>query len=257
MVLSAAIAVYSRAKRSAISLNAKIDRDQLPMQLLQRIAEDIDSIIGPVENPQKDISVSIKNKLDEGYQSSQLIITRKYYNEKNQKDIFDQIVWQTNFDYDANSLILYRSHSGLTVEDKLFDENRKDWNKELYIPVTKGLTLFRIEAFKKKDFVDTWTEDNLPKAIRVTLSFTQPFRDIEGKLEVDDYDKQVRTIALNRGRNYSFKFVPPDYSELFPEPNDINEPNIPDDSNAVPGFERPDTNTGLDELEKFMKITND
>ncbi|MBN1796434.1 MAG: hypothetical protein JW804_07160 [Sedimentisphaerales bacterium] len=245
LVLTAALGLYGRIRKSADNLHQRIDRIQLPREILQRIAEDIDNITGPVSSPQNDIALSINNKLDNFYQTSQLVIERQYYNPKNQKQTFDKIIWQTNYNYDANGLVLYRSHQGLTVEDKLFDENKDDWQKELFIPVTDGLTYFKIEAFKDKDFVDKWSGSAMPKAIRVSLSFTPPYQDIDGKYEVDDLDKEVRTIAVNRARNISFKFVAPDYDELFAEPE---EPNEVSDFNEFTESE-PDINDFLDFLE--------
>jgi prepilin-type N-terminal cleavage/methylation domain-containing protein len=214
LLVIAAIGVYSRMERSAGELNAAVETQQLPDEILQRIAEDLDKIVAPLSGRAGDTKISIRNKLDEFYQSAQLKITRTYYDNKNQKQIFDEIIWQSNYDFDANGLILYRSHSGLNVEDKLLGGEKSKTNRELFIPIAAGLTYFKIEALAGEDFVQAWTSDSLPRAVKMGLSFASPYRDNDGKFTVLENEMITRTVALDRTRQIKFKFIPPDLNEF-------------------------------------------
>lgn len=250
LLIISAIGVFSRMQRSVKELNAAIETQQLPGEILQRIAEDLDRIIAPVSGRAGDTKISITNKLDELFQTAQMKITRTYYDNKDQKQVFDEIIWQGNYDFDANGLVLYRSHSGLTVEDKLLDEEKTESNRELFIPVAAGLTYFKIEALTGGDFVDRWAIDSLPKTVRISLSFASPYRDIDGKLDVMEDEMTTRTIAVDRTKKIKFQFIPFDINEFgtglfdsntngLPDFNDLddfgdfNEPNLPVDKSPT------------------------
>ena len=239
MVMITSIGVYSRMRRSADEVNRRIDTQQLPNEILQRIAEDLDRIVAPISGKDADTKISITNKNVELYQSSQMKITKTYYDNKNSKQIFNEIVWQSNYDFDANGLILYRSHRGLTVEDKLLGEEKSKSNSELFIPVAAGLTYFKIEAHKGSDYVESWAEEPLPKAVRITLSFAAPYKDINGNYYVLESEVITRTVAIDRTRRIKFQFIPPDLNQLdfnsfdindsnLYDYNDVNEPNLTD-----------------------------
>jgi len=235
LVLISAISVYSQMQRSARELGETIDRRLLPDEILQQIAEDLDKIVAPLSGQAADIQISINNKPDDIYQSAQMKITRTYYDNKNQKQTFEQIIWQSNYDWDVNGLILYRSHSGLTVEDKLLGEEKSKSNRELFIPVAAGLTCFKIEPFAGGSFINAWTTQSLPRAARVSLSFAAPYEDIDGQYIVPENQMITRTVAIDRTRQIKFEFIPPDLNELGVaqpdsntiEPLDANEANEP------------------------------
>jgi prepilin-type N-terminal cleavage/methylation domain-containing protein len=233
LLIISAIGVYGRMQRSAGELNATIETQELPSEILQSIAEDLDRIIAPVAGQAADTKISIRNKLDEFYQSAQIKITRTYYDDKNQKQLYDEIVWQSNYDFDSQGLILYRSHSGLTVEDKLLGEEKSKTNRELFIPVAAGLTYFKIEALTGGKFLDAWTADTLPRAVKISLSFVPPYKDIDGKLAVLENEMITRTVAIDRTRQIKFQFIPPNLDEL--------EKNL-FDSNAFEPFDFNDFN---------------
>ncbi len=252
LLLIAAIGVYGQMQRSARELNASIETQQLPNEVLQRIAEDLDKIVAPLTGRDADIKISIRNKFDEFYPSAQMKITGTYYDNNNKKQIFEEIIWQSNYDFDANGLILYRSHTGLTVEDKLLGEEKSKTNRELFIPVAAGLTYLKIEAMAGGNLLETWAADMLPRAVKISLSFARPYRDIDGKFAVPENEIITRTVAIDRTRQIKFQFIPPDYNELeagladsndgdlfdfndlddfsdFDDLDDLNEPNLFED----------------------------
>lgn len=227
-VLVAAIGVYDRMQASAQALERKLAGSGLSDEILQRVAEDLDKIVAPVSKETADVSISIKNKYDHLYHSAQLIITRTYYNGKDKEQTFEQIVWQSNYDYDSDSLALYRSHSGIVTEDMLLDEEKEDWERELFIPIATGLTYFAIEVPRGDRMLGSWTNSSLPRGVVVTLSFTEPYQAADGSLVLDEADKLSRTIAIDRTRQIKFVYVPPDFdqNDLSLDMNDFDVNNL-------------------------------
>jgi len=212
MVLVAVLGIYSRAERSAAAVTRKLDSSQLPSEVLQRIAEDLDRIIAS----DSDTQITIENKFEKGFPTARLTIRKSIYNSSNQQQTFEEIVWQTSFDYDTgtNSLVLYRSHSGIALEDKLLDEKRQDWEKTYsFVPICTGVTFFKVQVPQGKDFLDNWANPSLPAGITVTISFAEPFKTVFGTLDVPDAEKTTRTIAIDRTRKIVFNLPPSQQQE--------------------------------------------
>ena len=138
------------------------------------------------------------------------------------------IVWQSGYDYAsaAEGLVLYRSHSGIALEDKLLDEKKDDWERELFVPICTGVTFFRIQVPRGEDYVDTWPSGSPPPGIAVTISFAEPYKAVDGTLDVPDEEKITRTIAIDRTRKINFTIAPKEYDEEGEQPT--SEP-LPDD----------------------------
>jgi hypothetical protein len=203
MVLVAMLGIYSRAENSAAAITRKLDNPRLASEILQRITEDLDKTISPGAN----MKIAIDNKFENGFSSARLTVLRTIYNNKNQEQTFEKIIWQSNYDNDANGLVLYRSHSGITLEDKLLDEQKEDWEKELFVPICTGVTFFKIQVPSGEDFQDKWTSDSLPPGIVVTISFAKPFKTLAGTFDVPDEEKAIRNIAIDRTRKIKFILV--------------------------------------------------
>jgi len=219
MVLIAAIAIYTHSEKSAAALTAKLDELELPREILQRIAEDIDSLA----TAGLDTSVRIENKLTDGYQTAKLTISNQFYNNAGQKKTFEEVIWQANYNRDYDSLILYRSHGGLAPENQLLETDLEEFQRQAFVPIAAGLTYFKIHALQGDQTQDKWTSTQLPKAIVASLSFAEPFQVPTGGLEVFDEDKIIRTIAVNRARKISYKFVEKEFD--FMDVNDVNDVN--------------------------------
>jgi len=203
MVLLSVLGIYSRAERSAAAVTRKLDSSQLPSEVLQRITEDLDRIIASGSDTQ----IAIENKSEKGFPTARLTIRKNIYNSSNQQQTFEEIVWQTSFDYDTgtNGLVLYRSHSGLALEDKLLDEKRQDWEKAYsFVPICTGVTFFKVQVPQGKDFLDRWANPSPPAGITVTISFAEPFETVGGTLDVPETEKIKRTIAIDRTRKIKF-----------------------------------------------------
>ena len=203
MVLVAVLGIYSRAETSAAAITRKLDESRLPSEVLQRIAEDLDRMV----TPGSDTRITVENKIVKGYPTARLTILNTIYDSKDKKQAFEEIIWQSSFDNDANGLVLYRSHTGIALEDKLLDEQRKSWEKAFsFVPICTGVTFFRVQVPVNEDFLYKWTSDSLPRGIVVTISFAEPFKTLTGTWDVPDVGKIMRTVAIDRTRKIRFIF---------------------------------------------------
>lgn len=201
MILVAVLSIYSRAENGAAAVTRRLDIARVPSEILQRIVEDIDKIV----TPDSDTKVTIENKFDKGFPTARLTLLKTIYNSNNEKQTFEKIIWQANYDSSANGLILYRSHSGIAAEDKLLNEQKEDWEKELFVPVCTGITFFKIQVPKGEDeFEENWTADSLPPGIVVTISFAEPFKALDGSFDVPEDEKITRHMAVDQTREIQF-----------------------------------------------------
>ncbi len=201
LILIGVLGVYERAERSAEVVTSRLERFRLPSEVLQRISEDLDDII----SSGSDTEVTIENAVSHGFPTARLKITNKFTDSQNVEQKFEEVIWQSSYDYENlnEGLVLYRGHGGMAMEDSLLDKGKEDWEKELLIPICDGVTLFKINVISGEQLLDRWGGP-LPTGIRITLSFAEPFRNTDGSLDVAEEDKIVRTIAIDRTRKISF-----------------------------------------------------
>ncbi len=216
MIMAAILGVYRQSELGANKVLRDLDESVLPSEVLQRIAEDLDRILAAGS----DTKITVKNKQEKGFSSAQLKITKTFYDGDGKQQIFEEIIWQTGYDFqsDANNLVLYRSYSGIGVEDKLLDEEKEEKERGLFVPVCSGVTFFSVQVPDGNDFQDNWDDDKLPYGITVTLSFAEPYRTLIGTLDVFDEGKITRTMAVDRTRKIDFMLV-----SRFYEDEDTND----------------------------------
>jgi hypothetical protein len=210
MILVAVLGIYSRAEQASASITRKLDSSRLPNEVLQRIAEDLDNII----SSGSDAKITIQNKPENLLSAARLTITRTFNDSSNRQQKFEQIVWQSSYDFESLTygLVLCRGHSGIVLEDKVLDKNKDDWEKELLVPICNGVTFFRINAVNGEETIQRWS-GSLPPGIKVTISFAEPFKRVDGTLDVPDEAKFSRTIAIDRTRKIKFQIVQTEYPE--------------------------------------------
>ena len=253
MIMLASFTIYGRVKASTIAVNDTLDRNVIPTDILQRIAEDLDRLASPGLGT----TITINNRFDSsGYNIARLIIKNTVYGEKDKPRMFEKIVWQTYYDYFEDALILYRSHNGINLEDKVVTDDRqlelKEMDADYFVPLCSGITFFKIqvpivkvfgenvklpgmdevwpEEEEEEKFIDRWVADKLPKAVTVSISFAEPYQAVTGELEVLDSEKITRTIAIDRTRNIKYRFVEKDFGPE--DPNDIDSSDQPADDTA-------------------------
>jgi type II secretory pathway component PulJ len=228
MIMIAAIGIYTGIRQTEAAINRRLESGFLTTEILQRVAEDIDRLA----MPGSDVTMSIRNKTEDGgYKSAQMIVESKIYDKDNKPQTFEKIIWQSRGDQDANGLVIYRAHGGYTLEDKMLDADgqKEKYEREKFIPICSGATLFSIEAVIDDNTVQTWESRDLPQGIKISISFTKPQQDVMGNLVIPQEAVKTRTITINRFRQLVYQFIYRDFD--INEVNDINDQNMPPEPN--------------------------
>lgn len=206
MVIVAVLGIYHRAEHSASAALRKLDESQLPREVLQYIAEDLDNMI----SSDSDAKVTIQNKLESTASgkllpAARMTMTRTITDAASREHIFEEIIWQSSYTIEslAEGLVLYRSHSGINLEDKVLQENKFDWERELFVPICSGVTFFNISATSGDNLVERW-DGTPPTGVAVTISFAEPYKNVDGTYDVPEEDKIIRTVAIDRTRKIQF-----------------------------------------------------
>jgi len=222
MILVSVVSVFNRTRTDAAVITEKLDENRLANEVLQRIAEDIDRLAAPGF----DAVVQINNKTDNGFFSARLIIDNKYYDSANppKARIYERVIWVSTYDAFEDSLLLYRMHDGLNVEDKILDENKEPAELSMFIPMASGITYFEMQAMENQKLIQNWTQPKLPKGIRISISFAPMEQDLDGHWSVPEDKILHRTVAIDRTRAITYKFKP----KIF-DANDFLFDELPDE----------------------------
>ena len=225
LIAVAVVEVYARVRRSAESVNRKLDENILEREVLQRIAEDLDRMAAPGF----DAVVTVRNKLSNGYNISQLVIETSYLGSgaDAKPQTYERVIWQTAYDPYTDSLIVYRAHQGLRLEDAMVELDlagniRPD--ARWFVPLCDGITYFEVQVPAGENFVNQWTQTALPKAVTISISTSTPVQDEQGQLVIPERGVFTRTIAIDRTRKIRYRFVAREFDMSdfrSNEPNDI------------------------------------
>ncbi len=213
LTLIALFTVYERMNTVAAGINDKLDKNALAQEILQRIAEDVDRFSLSKMNA----TITVENKFEKGHRIARLTMeNRLYADNKQRRKTFEKIIWQSGYDADIDSFVLYRAHSGINYEDKLLEAQKTKAERELFVPLCSGVTYFKIEALQGRKILDKWAKslEQLPLAIIVTISFAEPLKAPTGGLDVPEEAKITRTIAIDRTRKITF--IVPEIPEESP-----------------------------------------
>jgi hypothetical protein len=227
MVLLAVLVLYNRGQSGSASVINKLESNRLPREVFQRISEDLDRVAGGGQG----VQIDIINKLQDGLSAAKLEIFKPINDAKDQQQTLEKIVWQSSTDPETGLLTLYRSHSGIAMEDTLLDSQKEPWRRELFVPICSGITFFKIEVPKdgNETPLDRWTE-GVPPAIRITMSFSKPYKTVSGTFDVPEDGKLIRTIAVDRTRRPAFAVSLSDANSA--DVNKAGDANNPADTNT-------------------------
>jgi len=234
MIMVSILAIYARAERSATAVISRLDNPRLAQEILQRITEDLDGVI----SSDSDAKITIENKFDSGLPAAKLTITRTVTDSKMKEQTFEEITWQSSYDFEGfdDGLVLYRSYSGINMEDKVLDRQKEDAERAMLVPVCSGVTFFKVQAITGKKPAEKWG-GSPPPGITVTISFAEPFKTANGTYEVLEEDKITRTIAIDRTRKIKFAIEESGTAQSQEGTKDANSPdgdNIPTPSPKKP-----------------------
>lgn len=202
MVMTSVLSIYGRANQASEAVARRIDTPALGTEVLQLIAQDLDRL-----TDNSNATIEIRNGFDGGFARAEMVLRRTFHDGNNAEQTFEEITWRAGYDHDSGipGLVLYRSHSGLTPEDKLLDSRRAAGEENYpFVPICRGLTFFRIEVTNGERVSDAWSGSFLPPGIRISLSFSPPYKTVEGTLDVDESKKTSRIIAVNKTRTIRF-----------------------------------------------------
>ena len=211
MLLSVLLAISSHVQQSAVSIGQALNEFELIQEVLQLMAEDLDTKI----DPEAGTTMTVFNRMEDGYPTARMVITTTMKDAKFEDEMLEEITWQANVDIQTNRIVLYRSHTGKILEDKLLDQRRDD--VELlspFVPVCGGLTAFRIEAYRDGEWTQQWASSELPTGIRVVMSDAQADKNVRGEWEVPEEALVSRTMAIDRTRELKFEVADPN-SDVF------------------------------------------
>ena len=224
IVLVVVLAIYSRVQDSAAALTERIDSARLPAEVLQRIAEDLDRVIASGS----DTKVTVESKFQSGFSVVRFEIITTVNDDKNNPQELSKITWQSNLDPLTGTLVIYRSHSGIAMEDKLLGGQKEPWQRDVFVPICDGITMFRIQIPRGEDYLNRWTSDALPSGMVITISFAEPYKAVDGTWEVPEDEMITRTIAIDRTRKIKFTIASPESPQAAQEANEPQEPNEQD-----------------------------
>lgn len=226
MVMVAVLGIYHRAENSAAAVMRKLDSSRLPGEVLQRIAEDLDNIISSGSNATITIENKFQNIASMLAPAAKLVITRTIQDSRDREQKFQEIIWQSSYDFQSatNSLTLYRSSGGLNMEDKVLEMNKEDPERERFVPICSGVTYFKIVALAGKNPIEKWN-GSPPRGIIVTISFAEPYKRADGTFDVPDEEKISRTIAIDRTRKIRFDLSASENGNDEEKQEDMNSPN--------------------------------
>lgn len=230
MILTAVLGIYRQVRVSAAAISDRLQQNRLSVEILQKLAEDIDRLAAPGF----EASISFRNKLDNGYRSAQMILDNSYYGNNDRKLPYESVVWQTSYDALTDTLILYRMHDGLNVEDKVLESNPDDSAAGLFVPVAAGVTHFEMKAQQGETVLGAWTGTELPKAVRIGLSFEPPQELADGSVGVPEELITFRTIAVDRTRLIPYEFVKKQFDLPDEDPNSLAD-DVPDPNDLTGG----------------------
>jgi hypothetical protein len=202
--------IYSHARQTVDSISYTLDQSQVPERILQLIAQDVDRFCADTD----ELVIQPELKSENGLVSSRLYLQTQIYDSMLRAVPYERVIWETRFDAETQSLILYRSHSGLVSEDSLLESQRTPEEARAFVPLCSGLTYFSITRVPTSSL-------GLPNQLVVSLSFAQPEKE-GGESVIPPEQIVTRTIAVNRLRKIGYIFTEPNLAEpdTGSEPND-------------------------------------
>ncbi|AQQ09380.1 Type II secretory pathway, component PulJ [Sedimentisphaera cyanobacteriorum] len=224
IILITMVTLLYASQNTLKTINTELDASTRSQEILQKIAEDINEFAAEGEN----VTFKLESKNTPEGLLYRFEMTNYFNTTSNQKDVFKKVVWQSDFDVMLGTFVIYRSRSGMQLEDSVVStEQKQNPEREIYVPVTTGATYFSLQAYDNDKLLDEWKDDDMPGAMFIGVSFDPPVELITGEVVVPEEDRFYRTVSVSRARNYDFKFVEKDleaeYEELLEEGQEESE----------------------------------
>jgi hypothetical protein len=117
MVLVTLFTIYSQTRHDANTISSSLEGSGLSERIQQLIAQDLDRFYAITE----DVTFNMQPKPEGGLTGATLIMESRIYDGRSRPIPYERIIWQTRYDAETQSMVLYRGHSGLISEDKLLE----------------------------------------------------------------------------------------------------------------------------------------
>jgi hypothetical protein len=126
-----------------------------------------------------------------------------------------------------DQMTLYRSHSGLNLEDAVVDNLRSgDEKPDNFVPICPGLTYFGVYALSDAgELAPQWQQYIMPGGIVVKVSLHSMIQMEDGSFVLPEENIVSRVVAVDRTRPMAYKLSTKlaDYSD--PNKTEGNDPN--------------------------------
>lgn len=204
--------IYQSSRQALAAVDERLDSGFFSSEVMQLIVEDIDKLSAS----DSDSSLQLQSKLVGGGVVYRLEIINKIYDNDGKEVEYRKVIWQSDYDSLTQSYTLYRCYSGMSVEDPVLSTQAREFpDSDIFVPVCEGLTYFTISVPKiqqtqqgqEVEYLDRWEEEGMPGGLVVELSFAPAVEYVTGEVEVPVEKRLMRTIAVNRARDYGFEFV--------------------------------------------------
>lgn len=234
IIIITMVTLLHASQQTLETIERELDGNSASQELLQKITEDINEFCSQSENT----NLVLQHKSTPEGNLYRLEITNFFNGNANTKLIYKKVVWQSDYDINMGTFIIYRARSGMNLEDTLTStEQQENLDKEIYVPVCTDATYFSIQAFNDEILTDSWSNSDFPAALFLSISFAPPVEYITGDIEVPEEDRLFRTVSVSRAREYNFKLVNKDLEEEYqditdemPEDEEDFDTNITDDA---------------------------
>jgi type II secretory pathway pseudopilin PulG len=220
MLMVSIFFIYSHSRNTIDGISRSLDESQVPDRILQLIAQDIDRFCADTD----ELVIQPETRRENGLVSARLYLQTNVYDSMGRPVPYERVVWETRFDTETQTMILYRSHSGLVSEDNLLESQRTPEEARAFVPLCSGLTYFNIKRFPTGAI-------GLPTQLTVELSFAEPQNE-GGQSVIQPEDIISRTIAVNRLRKIGYIFTEPNLAGLGAkvDPNTITTDSMSTDA---------------------------
>jgi hypothetical protein len=106
-----------------------------------------------------------------------------------------------------DQMTLYRSHSGLNLEDAVVDNMRSgDTPLDVFVPVCPGLTFFGVYALTGAEEPETqWQKQVMPNGILLQVSLAPMVQMEDGSFVLPEQSIVSRAVAVDRTRSINYK----------------------------------------------------
>ena len=207
MIAIVTLHLYASARSVESRVNNYLSRTNLPGEIIQRITSDIDryAMSGV------DSRMIISRKTQGQVPLYRFEIISSVYDKDSKPMTFRHVIWQTYLDEMTQSIMLYRSYSGMNGEDTITNKDLEQTNTQLFVPMCIGLTHFQFTAISDGKESDIWQNTNMPDAVFLEVSFAQPTELYNGELGIDPLEITKKRIVIDKTKKLAFKYVEPTF----------------------------------------------